>query len=205
MTKKEKNPFAPLDRTDLGNPMGSLDRIELAIANVAQTLFPGDRRLSADERARRVQDYEEFRRAARDIMDLVDETERDAVRYAKVDDPTELRTRRKEQIINLLLLACLTCVTNVNARNQRIERLREEIQKKTRPLIARRAKIAPSKTVADLVQHHTRRLWKRNPKRQASGRGTAREIADAVNVDLERGGLKRIGFEAIRKRIQKFR
>jgi HEPN domain-containing protein len=192
-------------------PMGTLDRIELAIANAAQTLFPDDRRLSADERARRVHDYEEFRRAARDIMDFVDDAARDAVigralEAAKVDGShrAELRTQRKEQIVNLLLLACLVCTTNANARHENIERLRREITN-SRIGRARQGKEADSKLIKDLVQHHARRRWKENPRRRTSERGTAREIHDAVNESLEQAGLRRVGFEAIRKRIREFR
>jgi hypothetical protein len=206
MTRKAKNPMAPLDC------------IELAIAKAAHKLFPDDPRLDAEERARLVQDAAEFSDAVTAIIDLVDEAARDAVidralkaakKYTNVDDShrTELRMLRREQIINQVVVACLACATNVDARHQNIERLRQDI-KRQRALLARRGKSAPSKSVGEIVSHHAIRLWKQKPWLRRTAHGTADEIVGQVNADLQEGDLKKLGAKegvlsvsAIAKRV----
>jgi hypothetical protein len=100
-----------------------------------------------------------------------------------------------------------TCVTNLNARNQHIERLRQDI-KRQRALLARRGKSAPSKSVGDIVSHHAMRLWRHKPSLRNTANGTAAEIANRVNADLQKGDIKKLGAKealsvsAIAKRVR---
>jgi hypothetical protein len=228
-TKKSIKPLAEVTNpyaSQLESPYPLLvdtDPVAKRLREVMDILFPPISTLTNDEAAKMTQAADDFAHAATDLLIFIDSREREiryrmaidralkvAEKYTGVDNSSRIELQAKldmlakEQLIDYLFLACLACRSPQQALHESIERQRNKI-KETRALFARKAKEADSGKIDALVRHHAHRRWKENPKRRNNAAGTASDIRAKVNEDLVSSGLKQIGLEAIRKRIQAFK
>ncbi len=105
------------------------------------------------------------------------------------------------KLIEAFIEACMGAADDHRLTRDSIESLWVEIRAKR----ARDGKDANSKIMDGIIWHHTGKEWEKNPKMRRSALGTAGKIADAVNVALAANNLKKLGVQAIRKRIQKLK
>lgn len=117
--------------------------------------------------------------------------------------------RRARELTDHFALAILAAVSGRLLTGDVIQRLQDVIQRledeaKGRRLQgARKAKEPNSAATDKILEPLARKLWMKNPKRLKSADGTAGDIAVPLNAALATNGLKPLGRDAIRKRVQK--
>ena len=105
------------------------------------------------------------------------------------------------KLIEAFIEACMGAADSHRLTRDGIECMWDEIRAKR----ARDAKDAKSKDIDAIISYHASGQWNKNPKMRGSALGTASKIADAVNAGLVASKLKKLGVQAIRKRIQKLK
>ena len=110
--------------------------------------------------------------------------------------------RRAQELTDHFGLAINAAVKRQFLYSGAIERLEGEL-KSRRTQRARKARGSNSAAIDKILEPLARRLWMKNSKRRKSPDGTAGEIMVPLNMALTTKGLKPLGRDAIRKRVQK--
>lgn len=146
--------------------------------------------LSGDERRKGAKAAAEFARAAATILTDIFSRELRG----------EISEVRRLELVNAFVRACIAKGERHHIAHDAIERLGRDIGK-AHAQKARSAKEADSRNTDAIIGHHAHETWKKKPKLRGNALGTANAIADAVNAGRAANGLKRLGVDAIRKRV----
>jgi hypothetical protein len=116
----------------------------------------------------------------------------------------EMPERRARELTDHFLLAILAAVDGRFLAGDVIQRLQDEV-KRLKLQRARKAREPGSAATDKILRRLAHECWMKNPKRCKSAEGTADEIRGRLNAALATKGLKPLGRDAIRKRVQRYR